>query len=55
MKINTPFRPVLVEWEGSAQSSSAWGWVDELSDPVPVLCQTVGFLAKETERCLVCP
>lgn len=50
---DTPFSPVLIEWEDSAQPSSAWGWVDELSDPAPVLCQTVGFLVKETERCLV--
>lgn len=53
MEKDTPFRPVLIEWEDSAQPSSVWGWVDELSDPVPVLCQTVGFLVKETERCLV--
>lgn len=47
------FPAVLVEWEDSAQPSSAWGWVDELSDPSPVLCQTVGFLVKETEHCLI--
>jgi hypothetical protein len=47
MKINTPFRPVLVEWEDSAQPSSAWGSVDESSDPAPVFCQTVVFGEKD--------
>lgn len=47
------FYPILVEWEDSAQPSSAWSWVDEISDPKPVLCQTVGFLVKETDRCLL--
>jgi tRNA U34 5-methylaminomethyl-2-thiouridine-forming methyltransferase MnmC len=53
MHTANPYPCVLVEWEDSAQPSSAWSWVDELSDSVPVLCQTVGFLVKETERCLV--
>lgn len=47
------FQPILVEWEDSAQPSSAWSWVDEISDPHPVLCKTVGFLVKETDRCLL--
>lgn len=52
MEATTSFHPILVEWEDSAQPVSAWSWVDEISDPKPVLCQTVGFLLKETERCL---
>ena len=53
MHTANPYPCVLVEWEDSAQPSSAWGWVDEISHPEPVLCQTVGFLVKETERCLL--
>lgn len=47
------YRLALVDWEDSAQPSSAWSWVDEISDPKPVICQTIGFLVKETDRCLL--
>lgn len=53
MKKSVLLQPIFVEWEDSAQPSSAWSWVDEISDPKPVLCQTVGFLVKETDRCLL--
>lgn len=44
---------ILVEWQDSRQPCGGWQWINEVGDPLPVLCRTVGWLAKETEEALL--
>lgn len=44
---------VYVEWLDSFGVSSSWQPMDDIGDVKPVVCVSVGFLAKETDDCIV--
>ena len=50
--MNKMFPLVVVEWEDSAQPTSAWEWADELLSSEPIMCQTVGHLIHDNETCV---
>jgi hypothetical protein len=41
---------LLIEWVDSSRLGSGWIDLDEICDPDPHTCVSVGFLVKENER-----
>ncbi|GCE85345.1 hypothetical protein MSKU9_3486 [Komagataeibacter diospyri] len=44
---------VIVKWLDSGQPESAWQWADEIPEPDPIVCQTVGHLIHDTSTGVV--
>ena len=47
-----PYDLVIVEWEDSAQPTSAWQWVKDYELPSIVCCMSVGYLIAETNEAI---
>lgn len=47
-----PFDLVLVEWLDSGRNAD-WTPLDDVSEPAPVICQSVGWLVRKTKHAIL--
>ena len=46
-------RLVLVEWVDSCSVNETWDFVKDLEEPYPVICNSVGWVLKQNDDCIL--